>query len=185
MQCNKLVITVLLLLTSVLLVAQNCETMPNPPKLPVVREDVREVPFRLRTSVAGTLADTWKPARKQTATFQADIDIEVLETLIVVESPDILWINLEMPSLKAKAGDKLLRYARLEEGFADLWINGCWYKDFDDSFVTEPDGGGCASANCAAKVTRPGHQTWWFHIKFPNGQTGWTTSDALDLSKGA
>ena len=38
----------------------------------------------------------------------------------------------------------------------------------------EPDGACCGGDRCSAKVTKMGSQMWWFHIKLPNGKTGWT-----------
>ncbi len=110
--------------------------------------------------------------------------VEVLEDLIVVEAPDVVWVTNSIEPMNLKEGDKILRYARLGEGWADFWVEGCWYKDADGGFITEPDGGGCGGSNCSAKVTKMGRQTWWFRIKRPDGKSGWTQSQNLDLSAG-
>ncbi len=178
---------IVLLLAAHSALGQNCTPMANPPKLPEIRPDVRaraDAPWRLKTIVRGAVSDTWKPTRRETGTFQADTEVEVLENLIVVDQPDILRITRPVPQLKAEEGDTVLRYARLGEGWADLWFAGCWYRGFDASFVTEPDGGGCGGSSCAAKVTKSGRQIWWFRIKLPNGKAGWTGSESLDLSAG-
>lgn len=175
----------LLLLPSLGLLAQDCTPMPNPPKLPVVRENAQHVTSTLKTRMSGTLFDTWKPARKPIATFGADTEVSVVESISVVESPAILRASKQIPQLKTEAGDQLLRYSRFPEGFADLWINGCWYKHVDASFVIEPNGEGCSHADCAAKVTKPGRETLWFRVKLPNGKTGWTVGEMLDRSAGA
>jgi hypothetical protein len=89
-----------------------------------------------------------------------------------------------MAGLKVKEGDTILRYAHLGEGWADLWAEGCLYKEADGGFITEPDGGGCGGSSCSARVTKMGRQAWWFKIKLPSGKVGWTLSQSLDLSAG-
>jgi len=110
--------------------------------------------------------------------------VELLEDLIVVDAPDVVWVSAAIEEMNLKQGDTILRYARLGEGSADLWTDGCWYKDARADFVVEPDGAGCGGENCTAKVTKMGRQMWWFRIKLPNGKTGWTLSQSLDLSAG-
>ena len=110
--------------------------------------------------------------------------VEVLEDVIVVDSPDIVRVTEPVEGLNLKEGDTILRYAHLGEGWADFWANGCWYKAADAAFITEPDGGGCGGSACSAKVTKMGQQMWWFRIRLPNGKVGWTLSQALDLSAG-
>jgi len=164
----------------------NCIPSPNPPKLPTVRASGRvsssAAPLRV-VQLAG-IADSWKPTRREIGTVPAGTMVEVLEDLIVVDAPDVLWVTKPIDELNLKEGDKILRYARLGEGWADFWVEGCLYKEANADFVTEPDGGGCGGARCSAKVTKMGKQTWWFRIKRPDGKSGWTQSQNLDLSAG-
>jgi hypothetical protein len=162
-----------------------CTPSPNPPKLPAVRASGR-IPTsgaRLRVLQLAGIADSWKPTRREIGTVQADTMVEVLENLIVVDAPDIVRVTESIAGLKVKEGDTILRYARLGEGWADLWAERCWYKEADGGFITEPDGG-CGGSSCAARVTKLGRQAWWFRIKLPSGKTGWTLSQSLDLSAG-
>jgi len=163
-----------------------CQPAANPPKLPVVRPSGRinasAAPFRV-LQLAG-MSDTWKETRREIGTVPAGTMVEALEDLVVVEAPDILWVTGAIDDMNLKEGDKILRYAHLGEGQADLWANGCWYKGANADFVTEPDGAGCGGTSCSAKVTKLGKQTWWFRIKRPDGKSGWTQSQNLDLSRG-
>ena len=164
---------------------ETCEAMPNPPKLPVTRPSGRMYAGgSLKVLLLAGVADTWKSTRREVTSVPAGTTVEVLEDLIVVEAPDILWVSNTIGGMNVKAGDTILRYARLGEGSADLWTDGCWYKDADGGFITEPDGGGCGGSSCSAKVTKMGRQIWWFRVRLPSGRTGWMLSQSLDLSAG-
>jgi hypothetical protein len=130
------------------------------------------------------IADTWKSTRREIGSVAAGTMVEVLEDLIVVDAPDIVWVSGRVAEMNVKEGDTILRYARLGEGAADLWSAGCWYNEADASFIVEPDGAGCSLSDCPAKVTKMGRQMWWFRIRLPGGKTGWTLSQSLDLSAG-
>ena len=165
--------------------ADGCQAMPNPPKLPVIRPSGRVLTGgSLKVLLLAGVADTWKATRREITSVPAGTAVEVLEDLIVVEAPDIVWVSTSVEAMKIKQGDTILRYARLGEGWADLWTEGCWYKDADGGFITEPDGAGCGGSQCSAKVTKLGRQMWWFHVRLPNGKTGWMLSQSLDLSAG-
>jgi hypothetical protein len=164
----------------------NCSPSANPPKLPAVRSSGRISTSgeRLRVVQMAGIADSWKPTRREIGSVQADTMVEVLEDLIVVDAPDIVRVIEPIAGLKVKEGDTILRYAHLGEGWADFWAEGCFYKEADGGFITEPDGGGCGASSCSARVTKMGRQAWWFKIKLPSGKVGWTLSQSLDLSAG-
>lgn len=163
----------------------NCTTAASPPKLPVTRPSGRSFTSGpLRVTLSAGIADTWKPTRREIGYVPAGTMVDVLEDVIVVDAPDIVRVTEAIEGLNLKDGDTILRYARLGEGWADLWTTGCWYKDADAGFITEPDGGGCSSSGCSARVTKMGRQLWWFRIRLPNGKVGWTLSQALELSAG-
>ena len=132
----------------------------------------------------GRVADTWKPTRREIGSVQAGTMVEVLEDLIVVEARDIQWVSRPIEEMKRHQEGTILHYARIGGVWADLWANGCWYRPAIADFMDEPDGAGCGGDRCSAKVTKVGSQMWWFHIKLPNGKTGWTLSQCLDLSAG-
>jgi hypothetical protein len=138
--------------------------------------------LRIRITQLAGLADTWKPIRHEIAVVPPDSIVQVLEDWIVVSSPDIIRVTSPIDELKLKEGDTILRYARLGEGWADAWAQGCWYKNANLDFVVEPDGGGCGSERCAGKVTKPGVQTWWVHIKLPDGRNGWMPAANLAIA---
>jgi hypothetical protein len=164
----------------------NCEHSTNPPKLPVLRASGRWKGSggQLKALQLAGIADSWKDTRREIGSVRAGTTVEVLEDVIVVDAPDIVRVTQPIAELNLKEGDTILRYARLGEGWADLWIEGCWFEGADGGFITEPDGGGCGGSSCAARVTKMGKQTWWFRIKLPSGKTGWTQSQNLDLSAG-
>jgi hypothetical protein len=163
----------------------NCVAAANPPKLPVTRPSGRNFSAApLRVQLTAGIADTWKEARREIGSVPAGTMVEVLEDMIVIDAPDIVRVTEPIEGLHLKDGDTILRYARLGEGSADFWVPGCWYKEANADFITEPDGAGCGGSNCAARVTKMGRQLWWFRIRLPNGKVGWTLSQALDLSAG-
>ena len=162
-----------------------CIATPNPPKLPVTRASGRKFSGnRVRVLQLAGIADTWKPTRREIGSVPAGTMVEVLEDLIVVDAPDVIWVSRPIVKMNLKEGDTILRYARLGEGWADLWSAGCWYKGANADFIVEPDGAGCGGSDCLAKVTKLGRRLWWFRVKLPNGKTGWTLSQMLDLSAG-
>ena len=164
----------------------NCTPSENPPKLPAVRASGRIATSgaRLRVLQLAGIADSWKPTRREIGSVQAGTTVEVLEDLLVVDAPDIVRVTESIVGLKLKEGDTILRYARLGEGSADFWAEGCLYREASGDFIIEPDGGGCGGSSCSARVTKLGRQAWWFRIKLPSGKVGWTLSQSLDLSAG-
>lgn len=159
-----------------------CIATPAPPKLPVTRASGFNFSGKpLKVVLLADMADTWKSTRREVGVVPVGTLVEVLEDIIVVEAPDVVWVSRPIDEMKLKEGDTILRYARLSEASADLWAEGCWYKQAHADFIVEPNGAGCGGADCAAKVTKLGRQMWWFHIRLPNGKTGWTLSQCLDL----
>jgi hypothetical protein len=177
----------LMLICSVVGYAQHsCIPSPNPPKLPMARASGRfnssAAPLRV-VQLAG-ISDSWKATRREIGSVPSGTMVEVLEDRIVVDAPDVVRVTNSIDALNLKEGDKILRYARLGEGWADIWAEGCWYRAVNADFITEPDGAGCGGTRCSARVTKLGSQTWWFRILRPDGKSGWTQSQNLDLSAG-
>ena len=97
----------------------------------------------------------------------------MLSGLGEVSKPDVITVTSPVPDLHLNPGDKLLRYTYRGEGNADFWAKGRWYSDIDGGFVTSADGSGCQS-KCKAREVEPGEKSWWFHVRLPDGRTGWT-----------
>jgi len=62
------------------------------------------------------VSDTWKGTRHEIAAVPAGTTVEVLEDLIVVDAPDIVWVSGPIEEMNLKQGDTILRYARLGGG---------------------------------------------------------------------
>jgi hypothetical protein len=77
-----------------------------------------------------------------------------------------------MPQLALNVGDTTFRYTYEGEGFADFWIKGRWYKEFDGSFITEQDGNGCFK-KCSGEVTKVGKKEEWSHIRLQDSREAW------------
>ena len=121
--------------------------------------------------------DNWKAGRHRIANLTRGTPVTVLSSVNEVDKPDVIQVTAAVPDLGLKADDQILRYTERAEGNADFWANGKWFKDADLSFVQEPDGSGCQSA-CKARVTQSGQQHRWFHIRLPDGRTGWTEASS-------
>jgi len=71
-----------------------CLATPNPPKLPVTRASGRAASRNsLRVVELAGMSDTWKSSRREIGSIPAGTMVEVLDDLIVVEAPDIVWVS--------------------------------------------------------------------------------------------
>lgn len=145
--------------------------MPQPPTLPATANE-NWVVKRFRLGQATTIFDTWTTKRQVLAKLPRGAVVSGLQKLSVVYQPDVVTITAARPELALQAGDSIFRYTYEGEGFADFWMKGRWYQEFDGSFITEPDGNGC-SKKCAGKVTRPGRMEEWSKVRLPTGRVGW------------
>jgi hypothetical protein len=145
--------------------------MAEPPGLPATAEE-NWVMKRHKMERAATVYDTWKTDRKKIAELPRGTIVSGLRKLSVVYEPDVISITADMPRLGLKAGDTILRYTEEGEGFADFWMKGRWYKEFDGSFITEPDTNGC-SKNCSGMTTKIGRKEEWSNVRLQDGREGW------------
>ena len=100
-----------------------CIATPAPPKLPVTRASGFNFSGKqLKVVLMADMADTWKSTRREVGVVPVGTLVEVLEDIIVVEAPDIVWVSRPIDEMKLKEGDTILRYARLSEGSADLLV---------------------------------------------------------------
>jgi hypothetical protein len=119
---------------------------------------------------------TWKEGRTRVAAIPKGIVVTGLDGVHITYEPDRIQVTAAIPDLHLRPGDVILRYMYVGEGFANIWADGQFRKEYDCSFITETDGSGCGR-NCSAKVISNGRKVWWVQVKTPRGQTGWTNSD--------
>jgi hypothetical protein len=58
------------------------------------------------------------------------------------------------------------------EGFADIWANGQFMRNYDSTFIVEKDKSGCLR-DCPAQVISEGRKDWWVRLKTATGKIGW------------
>jgi hypothetical protein len=145
--------------------------MPRQPTLPATAEE-NWVMKRYKIEHATSVYDTWMTTGKKIAELPRGSIVSGLRKLSVVYEPDVVTITAPMPQLGLNVDDTIFRYTYEGEGFADFWIKGRWYKEFDGSFITEQDGNGC-SKNCSGKVTKVGRKEEWSNVRLQDGREGW------------
>lgn len=148
------------------------------PQLPVV--DYKACPFEGCTFQKWIVTrdtpvfSTWRDDRKALGTTLKKGEIVIgLTGVHITNEPDRIAIRQPIPELHVQPGDIIFRYMEHGEGSCDLWAKGQWQKDYDCSFVTEPDRSGCLR-DCAAVVTSQGKKDWWVQVKTPQGAIGWS-----------
>jgi len=146
-------------------------SMPNPPRLPVTAEENWTVK-RFTIHREATIYNTWEAKGRKIAILPPGSIVSGIGKLSVIHEPDVVSITRPFPQLGLSPGDTILRYTYEGEGFADFWIKGRWFEEFDGAFITEPDGNGC-SKNCRGKVTKIGRKEWWAHVRLSDGRNGW------------
>jgi hypothetical protein len=149
----------------------------TPPQLPWI--DYNACPFEGCTfgkwivKHESTIFTTWKEGRKPWATLRKGEIVNGLTGVHITYEPDRIEVLKPIPELGLQPGDMILRYMYRGEGFADLWANGQWKKEYDSSFITEKNASGCLS-DCSARVVSEGRKDWWVRVKTSAGKTGWT-----------
>jgi len=146
------------------------------PTLPVI--DNNACPFEGCTfrewtvTTDSTLYSTWQDSRTETGKLKPGDKVTGLTGVHVTRKPDRILVRQPIADLAAKPGDVILRYMYVGEGFANIWANGTWHKEYDCSFIAERNGSGCAKG-CAAVVTEDGVKEWWVQVRTSSGKTGW------------
>ena len=118
------------------------------------------------------LYSTWKEGRRAVATVKSGKVVKGLTGVHITYEPDQVQALVDLPELRLKAGETILRYMYHGEGFADIWAKGQWKKNYGSSFITETDGSGCLR-ECSAKVVSKGRKDWWVRVKTSSGVIGW------------
>jgi len=146
------------------------------PSLPVI--DYNACPFEGCTfgkwvvAHDSTIFSSWKDDKKPVSTIKKGEVVTGITGVHFTYEPDRIQVLKPIPELHLQPGDIVLRYMYHGEGFADIWVNGRWKKEYDCSFVTEKDGSGC-SRDCSAKVISEGRKDWWVRLKTAQGSIGW------------
>lgn len=149
--------------------------MPQPPGLPATSEQ-NWIVKRFKIEHTTSIYDAWMANRKKIGELPRGTIVQGVGKLSVVYEPDVVTITAVMPPLALNVGDTIFRYTYQGEGFADFWIKGRWYKEFDGSFITEQDGNGC-SKKCSGEVTKVGRKEEWSHVRLQDGREGWFRND--------
>jgi hypothetical protein len=176
---NIVAVLVAIMATSLIAYGQPASvgTVAQEPALPVI--DVNACPFEgcrfgkwlvIKKTV---VYDTWKQNRKIQGTLDTGATVTALTGVHITLQPDRIRVTKAIAELGVQPGDIILRSMYIGEGFADIWVKGRWVKEYDCSFVTEPDDSGCAR-NCSARVITVGRKEWWVSVRDAKGVTGWT-----------
>jgi hypothetical protein len=86
--------------------------------------------------------------------------------------PDRVKVLESIPDLNLRPGDIILRYMYRGEGFADIWANGQFLRNYDSTFIVEKNKSGCLR-DCPAQVISEGRKDWWVRLKTASGKIGW------------
>ncbi len=154
------------------------------PKLPVVSYDA--CPFEgcifreWTVTKRSTIYSTWQDHRRVLGRLTKGERVQGLTGVYVTREPDRFLVKRAISYLSLRSGDEILQYMESGEGYADLWANGVWHKDFDwgqtdGSVVTLTDGGFTSPLVLGDNVTlvRHGIKEWWAQVRTANGKTGW------------
>lgn len=166
-------------------VASRAQAIRAEPGLPVV--DYNACPFEgcvfrdWTVNRHSTLYDTWQKGRKAVGHLSVGEKVQGLTGVYITRKPDRFVVKQAIPYLSLKTGDVILQYAEWGEGYADLWANGVWYKDFDWSQVddgqaiTLADGGFTSPLvfrDDNVTLVRHGIKEWWVQVRSVGGKTG-------------
>jgi hypothetical protein len=150
------------------------------PTLPVVDDNAcpfEGCSFRKWIVTRNTEAySTWRAGRKAVATLAKGEVVTGLTGVHLTLAPDRIQVTKAIPDLNARPGDIILRYMYRGEGFADIWVNGKLYREYDCSFITEKTDGGCMR-DCGARVVSDGRKEWWVELRTSRGMRAWVKVD--------
>jgi hypothetical protein len=127
---NRATIVLLFVFAIPLLAQQRVAPMPEPPKLPMIKEHAcpfEGCSFREWTVLKDfDVFDTWKSPRKKLDTIRHGDKVLGETGVFVTWEADRVRATRDIPALKLKSGDMYLRYMYEGEGFWDLWAAGFW-----------------------------------------------------------
>jgi hypothetical protein len=173
------------------LVTSSAKPQPSPaePSLPVINYNAcpfEGCSFRKWTvNRKSKMYSSWQNNRHEVATLNAREGVTGLTGVLVIRKPDRFLVRRPIPYFSLKAGDVILQYAEWGEGYADLWANGVWHKDFDWGQTEDGDvnltSGGFAQPQILeddnVTLVQHGIKEWWVQVKRVDGNTGWVLAD--------
>ena len=109
--------------------------------------------------------DTWKPGRRTIAHLSPGDSVVALTGGVITYKPGVLRIPQDDPAHGLKAGDEILTYTYLGEGFFTVWFHGRLYHEFDTT----------------AAHGEAGQKTWWAKVKLDSGRIGWVNMSHADF----
>ena len=119
------------------------------------------------------LYSTWKNEREPVTTLKKGQVVAGLTGVHLTFEPDRIQVLQPLPELGLQPGDIILLYMNRGEGFADIWANGKWWKEYDCSFIAAQNDPSCLG-KCSAKEILKGRKEWWVQVKTSDGLTGWS-----------
>jgi hypothetical protein len=186
---------VLILLTTLVLAQQPSVTIPaRPPQgpaepnLPVIYYKI--CPFEGCTFRKWTvnrkseMYSSWQDNRREVTTLKPREEVTGLTGVLVIRKPDRFQVRKPIPYFSLKTGDVILQYAEWGEGYADLWANGVWHKNFDWGQTEDGDVVLTNAGFTLPQILRDNNVTlvqhgikeWWVQVKTVGGQTGWVAA---------
>jgi hypothetical protein len=101
--------------------------------------------------------NTWKPGRRTIAHLSPGDSVIALTGGVITYRPGVLRISRDDLEHGLRAGDKILTYTYLGEGFSAVWFRGRFYHDFDTSY----------------SYGEEGEKIWWAKVRLNSGRVGW------------
>lgn len=140
--------------------------MPQSPPLPKV--DYKACPLECCTFRAWKVTrksrvfSSWRESRRRpTGWLQPGAKVAGLTGVHLTFRPDKLRMLRNIPELKLRKGDGVLRLMYQGEGYAQYWSNGNYFPSLlfigDDTIET----------------IQEGRREWWVQVRMPDGNKGW------------
>jgi hypothetical protein len=173
----------LLALASVVPAQESKGTLAPVPTLPYIAKN--KCPFEAcvyrewKAQKDMPVYDTWRDGARRSGSIRKGERVTGLGGVVVTYRPGTIHVDRDIPEAGLKAGDSILTYTFLGEGFSQVWINGRFYEEFDITFTKWPDGTGCGGAHCAATYVDLGKKTWWAELKLKSGATVWVDMEGV------
>src|ERR1700737_4291875 len=168
---------------------KSAKSIISEPELPVI--DYNACPFEgcvFREWIVtkrSTIYDSWRENRKAMGLLTEGEKVQGITGVSIQRKPDRFLVKKPVPYFSLKAGDVILQYQQWGEGYADLWANGHWHRDFDwgqteDGKVILTDQGFTLPPvfkEGSVSLVERGVREWWVQVGRADGTTGWVPAD--------